>query len=263
MKYEIFSNGTPPFKIHSIGFSFDPTTTRFGPGQRDSYIIHYITKGKGYYNGNSVTMGQGFLIYPNQHQEYFPDKNDPWEFLWIISYDKNMEEIFKQYNADTDTLTFNYNSVSVANNIAKEIKLQNNKIVNPSEIMELYLHIFNSHTYEKAMTGEKSNAETYLDFCVNYIKSHIYESVSVAKLTELLGVSQPYLYKIFSQKFNMSVKKYITLCKIEVAKNLLLKTNMSITEIANSVGYSDSLAFSKMFSSYEGISPGKYRINGS
>ena len=43
------------------------------------------------------------------------------------------------------------------------------------------------------------------------------------------------------------------------AKELLIETNMSITEIANSVGYSDVLAFSKALSSRENMSPQKYR----
>ena len=44
------------------------------------------------------------------------------------------------------------------------------------------------------------------------------------------------------------------------AKKLLTETDMSITEIANSVGYSDALAFSKAFSSKEKLSPQKYRM---
>lgn len=261
MKYEIFSDGSSPFRISSLGFSFDANATRFGPGQRDTYIVHYVTKGKGYYNGNPVGKGQGFLIYPHQHQEYFSDKDDPWEFLWMVAGDEIMEVIFRQYNADSNTLIFNYNSVSTVESVAGELKLRNNKIVNSSEIMELYLHILNSHSYRNTVADEKSNAQTYLEFCRNYIKSHIYEPISVKKLTELLGVSQPYLYKIFSRTFHMSIKDYITMCKIEYAKNLLSKTDMSITEIANSIGYPDVLAFSKMFSSREGISPAKYRLN--
>ena len=51
MRYEIFSDSSiSPLKINSIGFSRDTEVTRFGPGQRNLYIIHYVTKGKGYYN---------------------------------------------------------------------------------------------------------------------------------------------------------------------------------------------------------------------
>ena len=79
MRYEIFSNSNTPFKINSIGFSADINVTKFGPIQRNLYIVHYVTKGKGYFNGNVVNAGQGFLIYPLMMEEYFPDKDDPWE----------------------------------------------------------------------------------------------------------------------------------------------------------------------------------------
>lgn len=44
------------------------------------------------------------------------------------------------------------------------------------------------------------------------------------------------------------------------AKEWLIKTDLSISEIANSVGYSDILAFSKAFSLNEKMSPQKYRL---
>ena len=100
----------------------------------------------------------------------------------------------------------------------------------------------------------------YLEFCVDFIETNIHKKITVEELSALVGVSQPYLYKIFKNKFNMSIKEYITYYKINRAKKLLIETNMLITEIANSVGYSDVLAFSKAFSSKEKVSPQKYRL---
>ena len=59
----------------------------FGPGIRDNYIIHYITKGKGkYYVNNAcyeLSQGQGFLVEPHLQVFYQADKDDPWQYLWI------------------------------------------------------------------------------------------------------------------------------------------------------------------------------------
>ena len=64
MRYEIFSDGSASLlKLNSMGVSGDVNVTKFGPARRDLYIIHYVTKGKGYYNGNEVNEGEGFLIY--------------------------------------------------------------------------------------------------------------------------------------------------------------------------------------------------------
>ena len=261
MRYNIFSdNNISPLKINAMGFSGDSAVTRFGPGQRNSYIIHYVTKGKGYYNGNPVTEGNGFLIYPGQLEEYCADTSNPWEFLWIISSDSAMKEIFSRYSVHPDTLIFEYDSVPVVKKIANEIISKNNEILDSLKMLEIFLHILNSHIYKQFALQHKPNSEIYLDFCVDYIESNIHKKITVEELSELLGVSQPYLYKLFSNKFNISTKQYITWHKINYAKKLLIETDMSITEIANSVGYNDILAFSKMFSSKEKISPQKYRI---
>ena len=261
MRYEIFSNTNTPFKINSIGFSGDRNVTKYGPIQRNLYIVHYVLKGQGYYNGHLVKAGQGFLIYPLIMEEYYPDPTNPWEFLWVISSDEKMKDVFDKYNVNPDTLIFDYHSVSTVKSVAQEIIIRNNQIVHSLELLELYLKIFNSHNNTKDKYKEKSNAEMYIEFCLNYIESHIHEQISITKITEILGVSQPYLYKIFNKKFNTSLKQYITNKKLAIAQNMLIKTNMSITQVANSLGYNDPLAFSKMFTSSIGISPTKYKLN--
>lgn len=260
MRYEIFSNSNTPFKINSIGFSGDANVTKYGPIQRNLYIVHYVIKGKGYYNGNLVKEGQGFLIYPLMMEEYYPDKEEPWEYLWIISSDEKMKDIFNKYNVNPLTLIFNYDSISIAKSIANEIIIRNNEVTDSLELLEYYLKILNSHIYPKSNL-EKSNADIYIEFCLNYIESHIHEQISILNITKILGVSQPYLFKIFNKKYNTSLKQYIIDRKLTIAKKMLIKTDMSIIQIANSLGYSDPLAFSKLFSLNIGESPRNYRKN--
>lgn len=261
MRYEIFSdNSISPLKINTIGFSSDTEVTKFGPGQRNLYIIHYVLTGKGYFNGIPVNEGQGFLIYPEQDEEYYSDPSNPWEFLWIISSDNAMKEIFNRYYTNNEAYIFDFYSVTEVRKIANEVVTKNGDILGSLKMLEMYLHILNSHTYTKLPTQRKTNCEIYLEFCADFIETNIHKKITVEELSDLVGVSQPYLYKIFKNKFNMSIKEYITYYKINRAKKLLVETNMLITEIANSVGYSDVLAFSKAFSSKEKVSPQKYRL---
>lgn len=260
MRYSIFSdNSFSPLMISSIGFASDTRVTKFGPGQRNLYIIHYVTKGKGYYNGYCVKQGQGFLISPGQFEEYHADRNNPWEFLWIISSDTTMKRIFNRYKAESDNLIFDYDSIPTIKKIANDIISKNNEILDALYVLELFLNIFNSHTLKKTISNSKTNAELYFGFCLRYIEENIYRKITVSELTERLGVSRPYLYKIFNKKFNMSPKQYIMWYKLKRAKEMLLETDMTMTQIANSVGYVDSLAFSKAFSLKEKMSPQKYR----
>lgn len=260
MRYELFSySDITPLKINTIGFATNPAVTRFGPGARNLYIIHYVTKGVGYYNGKTVSEGQGFLITPGTSTEYHADAVNPWEFLWIISDDDAMKEIFVKYNADPESLIFDYNSVPEVRKIANRIVSKKGEILDPLKVLEIFLQILNGYTYTLTKAHRKPNNEVYLDFCVDFIETNIHRKITIEELSALVGVSQPYLYKIFKNKFNMSTKEYIIWYKMNHAKKLLIETDMSITEIANSLGYGDVLAFSKAFSAKEKVSPQKFR----
>ena len=71
--------------ISAIGYAKNPDITRFGPSSRNQYIIHYVLSGEGYFNGGRLGKGEGFLITPKMSEQYYPDKKDPWSFIWVIS----------------------------------------------------------------------------------------------------------------------------------------------------------------------------------
>ena len=58
-----------------------------GPEFRTQYIIHYIIHGSGYFvcegKKHRITAGQSFVIRPFTEIQYYPDKEDPWEYTWI------------------------------------------------------------------------------------------------------------------------------------------------------------------------------------
>lgn len=59
----------------------------WGPGVRDSYIVHYIHEGRGtvYMEGQEyhLTQGQGFVILPDTVIHYEADSQDPWTYSWF------------------------------------------------------------------------------------------------------------------------------------------------------------------------------------
>ena len=260
MRYEIFSNTICPIlNISSFGYSKDPNVTRFGAGVRNSYIIHYVISGKGYFNGNPVNAGQGFLITPNMQEHYYPDEKSPWDFLWIISNDEKMAGVFELFHANKNNNIFDCNYVSIVKEVAELIKKRNNPIVNSFELLEMFLHLLKHQQNETELHYTKTNAEIYIEAAVEYIRSNMHTAISVAQLTKFLGVSQPYLFKLFKNKFQMSAKEYILKQKLKQAQFLLKETTLTITHVANSVGFQDVLSFSKFFKSKTGLSPQNFR----
>lgn len=260
MRYVIFSEGTCPLlTINAIGYAKNPEVTRFGPGQRNDYIIHYVLSGKGYFNGNCVTEGHGFLITPGMLEEYYPDEKEPWEFLWITSKDAKMGQLYDYYHAEEETHIFQYRAPRTLRQMADRLVLERNTTVGSLEALEIFLGIFKQHGDERKERRTKSAADVYAEAAVNYINNNLYHAITVKELTEIIGISQPYLFKIFTEKFGKSPKQYISERKILYAQKLLRETDLTVTQIAASVGYGDVLAFSKFFSGHAGVSPLKYR----
>lgn len=259
MRYQMFSYGNfPLLEIKSIGFSSNPNTTKFGPGKRDEFIIHYILKGEGFFNNQKLHAGQGFLITPELEEEYYyPDSDNPWEFVWIISVDPTIRKIFDFLSSDSSV--FEYNFPDKLNDIKQHLITCKNQITTPIEMLKMFLSIFKHHFDTKHTNKTKSNSQIYIDAAMNYISANYALHLSVSELCEILGVSQPYLFKIFKKSFGKSPQQFITEYRLSRAKLLLSESNLSITQIANSVGFGDVLSFSKTFSAKENCSPSEYR----
>ena len=85
------------------------------------------------------------------------------------------------------------------------------------------------------------------------------EHVNVEQRAHALGLTERALENAFKLKLGSTVKIYILQQRVEKAKQLLLATMHTITDIAMEVGYSDPSYFIRVFKQTEGVTPGRYR----
>ena len=92
---------------------------------------------------------------------------------------------------------------------------------------------------------------------VTYLKTHIFDcSLKADSLHLLCGISDTYFRKIFATNFGTSPQKYIISKRMAQARSIIDSGDfVSISEVAQSVGYSDPLYFSKSFKMMYGVSP--------
>ena len=260
MNVNIYAVGQNPLlQIRYMGCSRRPHLVNIGPMLRNSYIIHYVTRGRGYYNGNPVETGQGFLITPGHIEEYHADPKDPWELLWVVSEDETMRDIFASFRADPRTGIFFYDYVSAVRHTGDTMLLRPDRVGNSAELLELFLGIYKHQEDSVTRQVGHPRERSYVEFALEYIHMNYQSPVTVGELTELLGISQPYLFRIFKAATGRSPKQYLSEYRLLQSKKLLTDTQLSVTEVAASVGYSDVLAFSKFFRARQGISPQHYR----
>ncbi len=94
---------------------------------------------------------------------------------------------------------------------------------------------------------------------VKYVKLRKNEAITSKEICKHFYCSRAYMSTQFNRYTGMSIREYINKLRIEDAKMLLKNSNLSVTEIALSVGYHDSNYFSNVFKRMMGMSPLKYR----
>ena len=247
-------------KIHSIGYSSDIAGTTFSDRKNEFYLVGYVLSGRGSYNGNPIKKGQGFIFTPNVTENIFPDEKEPLELLWFTTADERFPTFLKYYEADEKTHIFTHTSPIELERIKEIVISKNRSTVNDGEMLEFFFSVFKYHQKDGSVSSDRHTAaEKYIDFSVNYVKKNYGRNITVTELTKILGISQPYLYKIYMEAFGKSPKAFINEYRISKAEKMLTETELSIAEIASSVGFSDSFAFSKCFSGKLGCSPSEYR----
>lgn len=101
----------------------------------------------------------------------------------------------------------------------------------------------------------------YIRNTISYIAENYASNIRINELADLIGVNRSYLTSSFKKATGYSPKEYLLSLRMENAKHMLEQTNLPINSIASSVGYTDQLAFSRMFKRYSGMSPRAYREN--
>lgn len=99
----------------------------------------------------------------------------------------------------------------------------------------------------------------YLRKAIGFINLNYHRELSCEQVAESAGVSLNYLNKLFSEQFKMTVNQYINYLRIQEAKRLIERTDISLAEIYIQVGYKNNQNFSKQFMKHIGCSPSQYR----
>ncbi|KGE21050.1 response regulator transcription factor [Paenibacillus wynnii] len=94
---------------------------------------------------------------------------------------------------------------------------------------------------------------------MHYVETHIEEAVSLQEVAAHVHLNGSYFSALFKEQCQITFSEYVARRKLQKAKELLLKTNLPIAEIASRTGYQAVKYFNKLFKEYEGMSPGRYR----
>ncbi|MDM0958870.1 AraC family transcriptional regulator [Clostridium perfringens] len=233
-------------------------------------VIYYVTKGYGTFkfNGKVYNLKQGdiFILLKGMQVEYVASIDDPWEYYWIGFSGSNANEYLNRTSI-TDSCVANCEENSKIPQIILNM-CEISKTYNPSRsddillLKELYSLLYALiEEFPKPFEYKDKELHTYIQDALNFINSNYMHSITVQEIADYVNLSRSYLYKMFIKNLGISPQRYLINLRMYKATLLLKSTKLPIGEVANSVGYSDSLLFSKTFSKHFSMSPLNYRNN--
>ncbi len=236
----------------------------YGPAVRSSFMFHYIHSGKGTYHVRDqvyhLKAGDMFLMIPGERIFYQADADDPWEYSWIGLQGIKAEECVRRSRIYQDlvcSVTPDSQIVQIFSRLQNAAELRNADLLFNACAWEFVYQLSTSTGIEEKQTP--LSADEYTEMVLSYVEQNFERPISVQEIADHLALDRSYVHRIFKKRMNMSVKEYILSLRMANACSYLIHTDLSISDIARSVGYDDVLYFSRLFRKKKGLSPSEYR----
>lgn len=226
-------------------------------------VIHYVESGKGIYVCDGKTYhlkaGNAFYIPMHTRGSYRADDDDPWQYTWIYFAGSSGSKFYEDLNLSEEAPIYTTNDCKAVNKAIEALE-RLSESGNPYAVASGFYGLLNAMTASNRnqAAGRKKSGEEYITACKNYIAAKSCEKISVSDLCNLVKIDRTYLYRLFKEYLKTGPKEYILKTKLDTAKQLLSQSPLSVSEVAELVGYEDPFAFSKQFKLHFGISPRDY-----
>ncbi|MFH1760005.1 MAG: PocR ligand-binding domain-containing protein [bacterium] len=121
-----------------------------------------------------------------------------------------------------------------------------------AQIMEKFLNL--------SQTIQTKTRNRSFQMAINYIQNNLNEKLTLKSVARQAGIGPFRLAHLFREILNTTYVEYLNSFRVEAARKLLATSDLSATEIAYKVGFSDQSYFTKIFKKMAGITPKKFQM---
>ncbi len=230
-------------------FSYTPNVMQKSIILFDEITILFSGSLTYYINGNKVILEAGDIIFiKNQSLREREKATCPCEYI-SFNYTPRKEYSFP-------TLIKGGASEEIKNliNLYDGYKLADGEIVEKKKLAFLDLLLL---TITEKLT--KKVTDPTADVIISYLKSNVYSSVSLEKVSEITFYSPVYCSTVFKKQTGKSIIDYFLDLKVNEAKKLLIEGETALKDVAEKLAFSDYNYFSRTFKKRTGYTPLEYR----
>ena len=226
--------------------------------------IHAIVSGKGTlcYDEKEVQLHAGdvFVLMPGFSYKYFPNKDTPWSYLWVVVESPLVTEVFRNAGITVSHpyLRMNNNRI-VFENIEKIVFNYEQKGCFSFEELGYFYLLLNAMLSDYSEKHDiVSREEIYVKHAIRFIKNNAY-NIKIKDIAADLAIHTNYFCAVFKKIMGVTPKQFIIERRMMKAKRLIQVEKMEIKKVSEILGYSNQLQFSKEFKKFFGECPSKYK----
>lgn len=240
----------------------------YGPTLRPYHLFHFVTKGRGILQigGDTFELGAGdaFLIPAEQMSYYEASATEPWSYSWAGLIGLRATQYVRQIMAVAPEryVLRGLDTKKYAVSIDKAASLQG---MSAGNYFRAEITLYELFSYFSADLPELNGGEYTPSLAARvkfYLDAKYAEKLRIDELAIRFGVHPNHLSRAFREQYAVSPKQYLQALKLEKAALMLTSTDASVALIAESLGFDDQHAFSKLFKKYRGVSPMACRKSG-
>lgn len=259
-------NQNPDLHLNRCGMSQCAPHESWGPRSRPDYHMHFVLSGSGCLEIGKekflINAGQIFLLPPNIVVYYYANSNMPWCYAWATFQGKKAEYYLEKAGFSSDVLVRSCNihpgdfAAIIHKMLLSNTSSYRDGLMRTSYLYQLFSLLVSSNEVARK---NKLTIEQQIQYAVQYMEYNYNSDIQISDITNYLGLSRCYFSREFHRQMNCSPREYLLNYRIEEAKRLLCNTQLSITDIAQRVGYKDTFSFSRIFHKKTSLSPSNYR----
>ena len=249
-----------PVLLECFGITNPNPDYRVEREKSHNFVLEYVEQGTGYVEIDNekftVNAGDVYFLYPNTKQRYYSDKNHPLKKYWVNFMG---DDIFNILDALKIKGIHHFPKCNLMGHFIQLYSLDEVFISSTDFAYFAYSTIVSMLIEMKKSLVNQTETDDVAYRIKEIIDTHISENIKVLDICDELMLSKTFVIKAFKDKYHVTPNQYKLNRKMEIARNMLINENISIKQIAISLGFIDQYHFSNSFKKHHKMYPSEYR----
>lgn len=234
----------------------------------DEFQLIYLVENKGYFTSDSVkhqevSEGTLIMLFPGEWHTYCPSKRTGWRVYWVGFKGNYADQLVREsfFSPVKPLYKIGYNDEVL--NLFQQL-IHHTGMEKPGYHMLLggiVAHLLGYlYHYQKASTFTNKSVIPRINKAKMMMREQIHGNLTPPEIAESLNISYVWFRQCFKQYTGFSPAQYQNHLKIQYAKDMLARTNLTVKEIANKLNFESPDYFSVFFKRHTKETPLQYRF---